>query len=264
MAEAPYIEFRCVSKKFRNNLVLDRLYLKIPYREITGIIGVSGSGKTTLLKLLIGFLKPSKGDIFFQSRKVTREGNQIKKIFGFATEDGAFYEKLTVKENVHYFGSLYGMKKKEITQRTNELLKLVELKHAQNCLADELSVGMKRRLDIACALIHKPKVLILDEPTEDLDPLLRREILNLIRKIKKEGTTVIITSHLLNEIDEICGFIAILHNGRIVRMASPSKIKKHYAKETLDEVLITISKEEKKSKNFKKEKKKSFRLLLFF
>ena len=237
----PYIEFENISKKFGNTLVLDNLNLSIPYGEITAIIGPSGSGKTTMLNLLIGFVKPTKGRILFQSRNIIKDFSNVTTLFGFAAQEFSFYGELTVEENLYYFGNLYKLKKEELKARADELLKLLDIDYARKTLAKRLSAGMGRRLDIACSLIHNPKVLILDEPTQDLDPILRKELVESIRKINKEReTTVIITSHLLGEIDDLCDNIGILYKGKIVKIGSPEQLKRFYGKRSMDDIFTFI------------------------
>src|SRR3989344_8375394 len=142
------IQFKEVTKEFNGRLVLDNVNLDIPEKKITGIIGASGEGKTTILKLMIGFYKPNKGKIHFLRRNISSDMNNIKKHFGFSTEDGSFYDKLTVQENLFHFGKLYNMKNIEIKKRTAELAAMVGLSQAINTLAKNLSMGMKKRLDV--------------------------------------------------------------------------------------------------------------------
>ncbi len=254
------IRFKGVTKKFGRCYVLDDVDLSIPENKITGIIGASGEGKTTILKLLVRFYKPTKGEIFYSKRKISRE-KQLRNILGFSTEDGSFHDRLTVIENLHHFASLHHVKRKRKKERAEELIELVGLKHAKNTLAGNLSMGMKKRLDVAISLMHEPSVLIMDEPTADLDPLLRDQMLELIKKINKEGTTVILTTQILTEMDKICDKIAILFNKKIIEQGKPSTIKKKYSVSNLDDVFNKIfSKVEKiKKKEIKKaikEKKK--------
>lgn len=234
------IKIKGVSKSFGSNVVLNDINLSIPSGGIFGIIGINGSGKTTLLKVLIGFYNSNKGEVFFKGKDIKKQ--DISMSFGFATQDNCFYDKLTVEENIKYFGRLYGLKEDFINEHMKNLLLLVKLYDAKDKVADELSSGMKRRLDLACALIHDPEVLILDEPTEDLDPSLRSDMLHLIRKIAKSGRTIIMTSHLLGEVESVCDRIAILHDSTIIKSGTPSTIKDSYSKD--DEIhLETLNKE---------------------
>ena len=180
---------------------------------------------------MIGFLKPDIGTVIFQSRDIQRDLQSVQQQFGFAAQEGSFYPKLTVKENLWYFGRMYNIKPKQLKEKIPKLLKLVNLQDANDVVAWKLSSGMQKRLDIACALIHDPKVLILDEPTEDLDPALRNEILNLLRKINREkDLTIIITSHLLNEMESFCKKVAILDRKKIIDSGNINDLKNKYSK----------------------------------
>ncbi len=224
----PLLEVKGVSKRFQRKIVLHDINLSIPAGTIFGIIGISGSGKTTLLNTLIGFYRPSGGQILYQGKSIDRSLTTIKKEFGFATQTNSFYPKLTLEENLRYFGTLYGLNKKTITANINKILNLLKLVDVQHIVAENLSGGMKRRLDLACALIHYPKVLILDEPTEELDPRLRGEMIELIRQIATTGTTVIVTSHLLWEMERLCDQIAILHNSQIMHLGTVTQLRELY------------------------------------
>ncbi len=224
------INFQNIVKHFGKNLVLNKIDFSVQDKDIFGLIGLSGSGKTTILNIMVGFMKANKGKISFRGKDIKKVKREIEKIFGFATQTGSFYNRLTVRENLFYFGKMYSIKKHEILQKTKELLELVELSDASNVIANQLSIGMRRRLDIACALLNDPEVLVLDEPTEDLDPTLRKEILALIKRINIEkSTTIIVTSHLLNEMETICNKIAILHHGKIMEIGTPDNLKERYS-----------------------------------
>lgn len=243
MSKEDFIRVENVTKKFGKNVVLNGLSLSIPYQGIFGIMGLSGCGKTTLLNLIVGFWKPESGSVYYNGINIREHQHIMNQLFGFATQAGSVYPKLTVEENLRYFGRLYNMKRKEINERIEELLKLVELEDAKYVIAEELSTGMFRRLDIACSMIHNPKVLILDEPTGNLDPVLRKKLMALIKRIDDNGTKVIITSHLLGEIEKICDTLAIIHHGKILEMGSPNELKDKY---TRDQVI----KIETKKKNY--------------
>ncbi len=231
MGEEGFIHFDNITKKFGKRSVIENLDLKIPFEGVFGIMGLSGCGKTTLLNTLIGFWKPDKGRVLYNAIDINRNKNIISQLFGFATQDGSVYPKLTVEENLHYFGKLYNMKGSDIDHRMEEILDFVDLKDSRDEIAGELSTGMYRRLDIACSMIHNPKVLLLDEPTGNLDPVLRKKLMALIKKISDEGTKVIITSHLLGEVEHICDTLAILHNGKIIEIGTPEELKDKYTKD---------------------------------
>ena len=245
MEGLPILKIQHLNKQFGKKKILRNINLDIYEGEIFGLIGASGTGKTTLLKTIIGYLAPEEGDVkfrydYFIKKKNNKEGKIVyasvyrqqriaNNLFGFASQEPSFYSKLTVRENMNYFGSLFNMPKKALDSNIEILLSLMDLKRAENSLAKDLSGGMERRLDIACALIHDPEVLILDEPTSDLDPLLRDHIWSLVQKINKKGTTIILASHHLSEVEHFCSRIAIIKDGKVIDVASPARLKTKYA-----------------------------------
>ena len=236
------IRLKDVTKYYKKHLVLSNISMDIHQGEIFGIIGLTGSGKTTLLNTIIGFIKPTYGDITFKQshlleykgdeqisfRSVYKSEFELKRMFGFAAQQPSFYRKLTCEDNLHYFGSLYGLSKDIIRTNSEILLKLMGLYEFRKLDADELSGGMKKRLDIACSLIHDPHVLILDEPTADLDPITREKMWDLLKQINSKGTTVVLTSHYLEELEQLCDRVGILHNKRIVKVGTTEEIKDGY------------------------------------
>ncbi len=253
------IRLNKVSKWFGNNKVLTNVSFEIKLGKILGIIGVSGSGKTTILRLLIGFYKPTSGVVTFNGENINKQIKVVNRNFGFATQEDSFYKDLTVEENLMFFGRLYGLKKNTLESNVAAIMKLVDLYDARNVLGRNLSGGMERRLDIACALINDPTVLILDEPTEDLDPHLRASLLELIKKINQKGTTVIFTTHLLNEAEFLCDEVAVLSGGGVLKMGTVIDLRKAYnagdkdkliladiRKPTLTEVFSSLTKNAKK------------------
>ena len=229
--QAPLISFQNVYKKIEGNLILKNITLDIFPHEIFGLIGASGAGKTTLLRCLIGFYKINSGNILYQEKNISKNQHLIRKIFGFGSQDNCFYEKLSLKENIKYFGRLYGLPDKEIEERAEHLLELVELSDVKHTLAKNLSGGMKRRLDLACSLVNSPQILILDEPTAGLDPTLRKHMWDLIVKINQAGTTVIVSSHLLSEIGHFCTRIGIINHGELLKVGPPDVLKEMYSRD---------------------------------
>jgi ABC-2 type transport system ATP-binding protein len=233
-----------VNKRFKNKTVLNNINLEIKSGEIFGIIGLSGSGKTTLLNSIIGFLQPDKGDILFkiehllnfnedsmQYKSVFSNQMDVKRLFGFASQTASVYSQLTCAENLNYFGRLYGLSKDIRKTNIEILLKLMGIFDAKDVLAKNLSGGMLKRLDIACSLIHDPKILILDEPTADLDSIMRKQMWNLIKQINKKGTTIVLSSHLLDELEFLCDRVGIIYNSEILIVGTPNEIKNYYSKE---------------------------------
>ncbi len=228
--QEPIVQLIEVTKRFGKKVVLDGVTLDIYPQEIFALIGVSGAGKTTFLRSLIGFYPLDAGRILFDNKEVGKSSRLIKKDVGFSTQDGCFYDQLTVIENITYFGKMYGLSQKSITQRADALLDLVHLSGDKHTIAKNLSGGMKRRLDISCALIHDPPLLILDEPTIGLDPILRSHFWRLIHEINKKGTTIIVSSHLLGEIEKSCTRVGIISDGKIVECGTPDSLKRKYSR----------------------------------
>ena len=229
------IRAHAIAKKFEQNQVLENVDFEVKTGEIFGIIGMSGAGKTTLLNALVGFVKPDQGDIILALPDGTTQSalsnpELIKKYIGFSTQTPSFYDKLTVRENLEHFARLYGLTEQDLTRRCNALIDLVGLKDARDVISAHLSGGMQKRLDIACALIHDPSILILDEPTADLDPILRRQLWELIRQINEKGTTILLASHFLAEIELLCHRIAILQNKKIIEIGTADELSSIYSK----------------------------------
>ncbi len=231
------IELKEVGKKFGKSAILEDVSLTIEEGDILGIIGRSGSGKTTLLNLIAGFLEPSAGEVM-HSFKVTEGArnlyddlHKIKDKIGYAPQHNSFYPKLTVFENLLHFGQLYNLPKELLQNNIKGLLQATGLAAHQNKLAEHLSGGMQKRLDIACSLVHKPKIVVLDEPTADLDPSLQKEIMNFLAQVNKQGVTLVIASHHLSLLEKFCTKIAIVHQGRVHSSGDMNEIRKPYLKD---------------------------------
>lgn len=259
MVDDQFIQLKKVTKTFGKNKVLDEIDLSIPESKITGIVGASGEGKSTILKLIASFYKVTSGEITYFRRDINTDMNNIRKSFGLAIEDGSFYENLTVYENLFHFGRLFGIDRKTLKRRINGIIYFIGLDGSKSVLAKNLSLGMKKRLDLACALVHKPSVLVLDEPTADLDPLLRNQMLKLIKKINSHGTTIIITTQILEELDSLCDNVAVLYNEKIVEQGYLKDILRKYQTKTMNDVFTKIfSKRGRKTYQESKEEKTEF------
>ncbi|MBU1103972.1 MAG: ABC transporter ATP-binding protein [Nanoarchaeota archaeon] len=238
------LDFRGIKKSFGKREVLKDLSFSVEEGEILGVIGESGGGKSTLFSILTGFLESDSGSILFQGKIINKNSNNYIAKIGFATQSDRIIEELTVGENCFYFGSLMGLKKKEVELRMKELLLFLKLENSENILVKNLSGGMAKRTNILVSLIHNPPLLILDEPTTGLDPLLRKKFWEYIHQIKNRmQTTVLVASHLLDEIEENCDRIVFLKDGRIIASGSPAQFRNTY-KLPLQKIFELISQNE--------------------
>ena len=210
------VDFTSHKKKILENINLD-----LQQQEIFGLIGASGAGKTTLLRIICGYYKPTKGSIFFNDQKNVQ---QIRNMVGFASQDSYLYEELTIEQNLHYFGKLYGLQKEFLQQQIVRLLKLVELEGKQKAKVELLSGGMKKRANIACALLHNPPILIMDEPTSGLDPLLKKQMWQIIQRINNAGRTVILSTHMIDDVSHLSHKVGMMFNGKLQVVASPGQL----------------------------------------
>ncbi len=260
------VSLKGVTKRFGENIVLDHVNLEIPPGELFGIIGLSGVGKTTLLNVMVGFLEPDEGDVLLrlpgnEDASVFKFRGIVKTMFGFAAQVPSFYGRLTVRENIEHFAALYNLPPAERITKCDSLLKLVGLETAQHTLAQNLSGGMQKRLDIACAIVHDPSILVLDEPTADLDPIIRNQIWDLICKINRQGTTVIVASHVVSELEQYCSRIAILRNQKITEVGTTAELRDIYSK-FYEIFLKTSSKDYAKLRTFCGRKRQLYHKLL--
>ena len=231
------IELKGVSKQFGQHQILEDVNLTVQEGDILGIIGQSGCGKSTLLNLMSGFIEPSTGELIYYPGSTSdpldlnKNLYKIKKNIGFTPQHNSFYPKLTVEENLYHFGKLYQIKKEVLQENIKNLLKITKLADQNKKLAEHLSGGMQKRLDLSCSLVHKPKLLLLDEPTADLDPMLQDEMIQFLKRINLMGITVVIASHNLEGLEKICNKIAIIHQGKVHSQGLLEEVKKPFLKE---------------------------------
>lgn len=216
------IQIQRVRKHFEDKHVLRNVSFTVQQGSIHGVVGLSGAGKTTLLNCLVGYYDKDGGMIRIHGQ---RQNNVDPGRIGFATQETCFYEDITVKANITYFGELNHVSDNALWGRASQLLKLTGLSSELKTKAGDLSGGMKRRFDLVLSLLHGPDVLILDEPATGLDPKLRKTIWTIIRRINMAGRTIIISSHLLNDLEEICTEISLLHNGTIISTGTPRRLR---------------------------------------
>ena len=234
------IQVSNVIKKYGKNLVLDNVSLTIEKGEILGLIGPSGAGKSTLVKAIMGVEKINSGEIKVLDKKVPNL--DIFKSIGYMAQADALYEDLSGKENLEFFAKLYNMKKKLIKERIEYTSKLVKLENHMNKRVTNYSGGMKRRLSLAAALIQNPDLFILDEPTVGIDPTLRLSIWDEIYKLKSEGKSVIVTTHVMDEALK-CDNLALIIEGKIIAIGTPEKLMKDFNVNSIEEVFLKIGSE---------------------
>ena len=219
-----------LEKSFKDTKVIKDLNFELEAGKCVALIGANGAGKTTTLKMLSGLLKPSKGSIYFEGE---RQGKDIRSLIGYLPQHPVFYEWMTAREFLEYTGKLSGLSSREAEQRSIDLLELVGIADARNRRIGKYSGGMKQRLGIAQAIIHKPKLIMLDEPVSALDPFGRREVLELLEKLKQEAT-VLFSTHILNDAEEVCESILFLHKGAVIESGTMDEFRKKYQQLKID------------------------------
>jgi len=205
-----------VVKRYGDTLALDHLNLDVQEGEILGLLGPNGAGKTTAIRTLCGLIDADSGEITVMGQKQSVKSLKARRDIGLVTQEITVFGDLTAAENLRYFGGLYGLRGAELSANVEEMLRFVGLTDRAKKRPGTFSGGMQRRLNIACALVHKPKLVIMDEPTVGIDPQSRNHILESTKEIAKQGTTVIYTSHYMEEVQAICDRIAIMDMGRVI------------------------------------------------
>ncbi|MGN0437832.1 MAG: ABC transporter ATP-binding protein [Lachnospiraceae bacterium] len=226
-----------LEKSFGTKKVLDGISLDVPEHSIFGFVGKNGAGKTTTMKMVLGMLKPDRGNILVNGEPVIYGNAPTNRYIGYLPDVPEFYDYMTAGEYLQFCGSIIGMEKKLLNERSKEMLSLVGLANETHRIKG-FSRGMKQRLGIAQALLHEPKLLICDEPTSALDPVGRKEIMDVL-VAAKEKTTILFSTHILSDVERICDQLALLHNGKIMLSGSMEEIKTSH--KNISDYDITIS-----------------------
>jgi ABC-2 type transport system ATP-binding protein len=230
------VSIRGVSKSFGKQQVLKNINLEIAKGEIFGFLGPSGAGKTTLVKELAGLDVPTTGENYVFAQKMPSLA--LMERIGYMAQSDALYGELSAKENLQFFSSLYGLKGKQQDKRIREIMQIVDLHDDLNKLVFNYSGGMKRRLSLAAALLHEPELLILDEPTVGIDPVLRKSIWDSFYDLKKKGTSIIVTTHVMDEAEK-CDRLGMIRNGELIAVGTPEELKAHTGTATLEEAFLS-------------------------
>ncbi len=219
------VKMEQVTKSFGDITAVDNMSLDIEEGEIFGLLGPNGAGKSTAINMITGLLLFDKGSISVLGSDVKKEKMTTKGYIGIVPQEVAIYEELTTLENVKFFASLYGLRGKELEASAREALEFTGLSENADKFPKTFSGGMKRRLNIACAIAHKPKIIIMDEPTVGIDPQSRNHILQSVKKLNKQGSTIIYTSHYMEEVEEICTRIAIMDHGKVIALGTCKELE---------------------------------------
>ncbi|MDM5188041.1 ABC transporter ATP-binding protein [Bacillus sp. DX4.1] len=219
------LEIKNLTKKFGDFIAVDNMSLSIVQGEIFGFLGSNGAGKSTTINMIAGLLRSNEGEINILGKSTKKHSRFAKMNIGIVPQDLAIYEDLTAYENVKFFAGLYGLRGAELKARVEEALQFVGLSDKHKSYPKNFSGGMKRRLNIACAIAHRPKLIIMDEPTVGIDPQSRNYILQSVRKLNEMGSTIIYTSHYMEEVEEICTKIAIVDHGKVIAEGTKEQLK---------------------------------------
>ena len=219
------IEIKELTKKYGDFVALDSIDIEVEEGEIYGILGPNGAGKSTLIGVIANLLKLNSGKVLVFSEDISKNKVEFKRKIGLVPQVIAIYGDYTAYENIKFFGELYGLRGQELKDRIKEALEFTGLLEYKNKKAKEFSGGMQRRLNIACAIVHKPKLLIMDEPTVGVDPQSRNHILHSVKELNKNGVTIIYTSHYMEEIEYLCSKISIIDKGKVLVEGTKEELK---------------------------------------
>jgi len=229
------IRVRDVVRKFGDKTVLHGISLDVAKGEIFGLLGPSGSGKTTLVKIIAGIDEATSGHVEVLETPMPRLAMMVR--IGYMAQSDAMYSELTAKENLEFFGTLYGLRGERLKKRMLEVMALVNLTDHMKQPVGSFSGGMKRRLSLAIALLHEPEVLVLDEPTVGIDPVLRKSIWDELRGLSRQGTTILVTTHVMDEADK-CDRLGMVRDGRLIATGSPGELKAQTGSDTIEEAFL--------------------------
>lgn len=220
------IKVENITKRFDDKLVLDNISFEIEEGDIFGLIGPNGAGKSTLINIMTGILEPMCGDVSMGGFSIKKKSLEVKKLIGLVPQEIALMESYTAYENLEFFGVLYGLKGKELQKRIDEILEIIGLKENKKEIVKKFSGGMKRRLNIGAAILHNPRILIMDEPTVGIDAQSRNYIFEFTKKLNRENkTTIIYTSHYMEEVEQLCKNIFIMDVGKEIAYGNKASIK---------------------------------------
>jgi ABC-2 type transport system ATP-binding protein len=228
-----------LSRHFGEFVAVDEISFEVGRGEIFGFLGANGAGKTTAIKMLCGLLEPTSGEATVAGFNIKSESVNVKKNIGYMSQKFSLYDDLTVKENIEFYGGIYGLSRAKISDKTARLLSELNLDKMKNSLTKSLPLGWKQRLALSTSLLHDPSIIFLDEPTGGVDPISRRNFWRIIYEIAERGKTVFVTTHYMDEA-EYCNRVSIMHKGKIIELGTPTGLKQKYNKTTMQDIFINI------------------------
>lgn len=240
MTEEIVISANGLTKKFGDFTAVNSISFDVKKGEIFGFLGANGAGKTTAMKVLIGISKPTSGEASVAGYDVYRQAELIKKNIGYMSQKFSLYDDLTVKENIDFFGGIYGMSKKQIRLKREELVAELGMGDVLDSLVQSLPLGWKQKIAFSVSIFHDPKIVFLDEPTGGVDPITRRQFWEMIYESASKGITIFVTTHYMDEA-EYCDRISMMVDGRIEALDTPGNLKKKYNAESMNEVFLKIA-----------------------
>jgi ABC-2 type transport system ATP-binding protein len=235
-----------LTKRFGDFIAVDNIYFEVNTGEIFGFLGANGAGKTTAMRMLCGLSFPTSGEATVAGYNVFTKQESIKKNIGYMSQKFSLYENLTVKENIRFYGGIYGLTNGQLKEKGEELINKLGLQSESKKLVGALPLGWKQKLAFSVAIIHQPKIVFLDEPTGGVDPVTRRQFWDLIYDAADSGITIFVTTHYMDEA-EYCNRISIMVDGRIDALDTPANLKQQYKAETMDEVFYALARGAKRS-----------------
>lgn len=235
MAEELAICTRELTKRFDRHIAVNKVDMQVKQGEVYGLIGPNGAGKTTLIRMLAAAEEPTKGEIYINGQRLLQDNSSraLKRYIGYLPDDFPIYEDLNVWDYLYYFACLYRIREPRRSRRLQEVLELVGLCHKKQSLIPTLSRGMRQRIGLARAIIHEPLIMLLDEPVSGLDPLARLEFREIIKELRDTGITVLISSHILSDLEDICTSIGIMEMGYLVENASLSELQSRLSQQVI-------------------------------
>jgi ABC-2 type transport system ATP-binding protein len=234
------IQAKALTRRFGKFTAVDAVTFHIERGEVFGFLGANGAGKTTAIRMLIGLLAPTSGSATVAGYDVATQAEQVRRRIGYMSQRFSLYEDLTVQENITLYGGIYGVSDRDIVTRTGDILTRIGLEHAGDDLVREIPLGWKQQLAFCVALLHRPTIVFLDEPTGGVDPITRRRFWELIYETAAQGTSVLVTTHYLDEA-EYCNRISIMVNGAIAAMGTPAAVRNDLGAANLDEVFLRLT-----------------------